>query len=152
MPDWGPSLVIALIGALAGIGAFVQSWLNRREQKSLLAAQAKKTEAEAEKTEAEADEVETATASKQLAIQQDQIEWQGREIAMLKARINELEEDKRDRLAEMAKLYETLMSALGRNRYLEAERARILRFLRSRYPDVYEVYQAECGEGVENGE
>ena len=139
MPEYVLVLLVALIGAAGGIGAFCLAWLSRREQRRLIAAQA-------EKTEVEADEIGISMALKSLKSQQEQIVWYGLEIDNLKTRIAELEADKRDRMAEMAQLYETLMSALAHNRYLEVDRARLLRFLRTRYPDVYQVYQAEFGQ------
>jgi len=110
-----------LIGAAGGIGAFILSWQSRHEQKRLVGAQAGKTEAER-------DSVNVVT------------------VASLQTRINHLETDARDRMEEMSVLYETLMSAIARNRTLEAERARLLRFLRTRYPDVYQTYCSEYGD------
>jgi dihydrodipicolinate reductase len=115
------ALAIALIGAAGGIGAFIVAWSTRREQRQLLAAQASKTEAERNNIKAV-----TATS--------------------LQARIDKLEADARARMEEIAVMYETLMSAIARNRTLEAERARLLRFLRQRYPDVYRAYCDEYGE------
>jgi hypothetical protein len=121
------SIVVALIAAIGGIGAFVIAWQARREQRRLISAQAGKTEAERNNIEAST-------------------------ITGLRMRIDKLEADARDRMHEMAALYETLMSAIAHNRTLEAERARLLRFLRTRYPDVYKKYCDEYGNGeAENG-
>lgn len=123
--DW-TAIIIALIAAVGGIGAFVVSWQSRREQRRLIAAQASHEEAKR-------DSVNAGT------------------IASLQVQINRLEADARDRMEEVAMLYETLMSAIARNRTLEAEAARLVRFLRERYPDVLKAYRNEYGDDDSDG-
>ena len=133
MPDWLPTIAAVIITAV--IAPIVTDFLRRR-----------RNVADTELVEAQTADIEAGAAAKFFVNQQDQIEWLGTEHDKLQKRLVDVEVDKRDRMAETAKLYETLMSAIGRNRYLEAEMARLVRFVRTRYPDVYAAYQAEFGD------